>query len=256
MRVLITGATGLVGREIVKQCLANNIDVNYLTTNRSKIELTENYRGFYWNLSTRELDSACFQDVEHIINLAGSPIAKRWTKSNKREILESRTGSLELLFDTMMDQGIKIKHLISASAIGIYPDSLTNYYEEDHQIEGGDFLSEVTRQWEEQIKAFRTLDINVSIIRIGLVLSRDGGALPQMAKPVRFGMGTAFGKGEQWQSWIHIEDLGALFLHVIRRELYGCFNGVAPNAVRQKGLIKSIAKALKRPAFYPLFPVL
>jgi uncharacterized protein (TIGR01777 family) len=254
MRVLITGATGSVGREIVKQCLANNIAVNYLTTNRSKIEHKENYQGYYWNPFTGDIDCACFQGVERIINLAGSSIAKRWTKTNKKEILESRVSSLKLLFESVRDQGIEIKQLVSASAIGIYPDSLTNYYREDHEITGRGFLSEVSVKWEDQVRAFEDLGISTSIVRIGIVLTNDGGAFPQIVKPVRMGFGAAFGSGEQWQSWIHIEDLGALFLHIFTQGLSGCFNGVAPNALKQKDLIKSVAKSLKRPVFLPPIP--
>src|SRR5690606_30966676 len=131
MKILITGATGLIGKEIVKQCREHNIDVNYLTTTRSKIQHTSSdYQGFYWNVKTKNIDTACFKDVDAIIHLAGATISKRWTSSYKEEILSSRIESTQLLIDALKNEKHTVKHVISASAIGIYPDSLTHYYDE------------------------------------------------------------------------------------------------------------------------------
>ena len=184
MRVLITGATGLVGQEIVKQCHDQNMDVNYLSTNRSKIVDENKYKGFYWNPDSGEIDSDCFQDVDVIINLAGATVAKRWTNEYKNEILDSRLNSLKLLHSTIKSNNLSISHIISASAIGIYPDSLTHYYEEDFNIKGKGFLSDVVKQWEKEAHKFEQLGINVSIIRIGIVLTTKGGALPKFLNPI------------------------------------------------------------------------
>lgn len=254
MKVLITGVTGLIGQEIVKQCHAMQIAVNYLTTRRSKIEDKDNYKGFYWNPKSKEIDIKCFDDVDVIINLAGTPIAKRWTSNYKKYILSSRIDSLKLLYTSIEGQSFKIKHIVSAGAIGIYPNSLTHYYDEEFKILEDGFLTRVSRQWEAHARRFQELNIPVTIIRIGIVLAKQGGALPQMAKPIRFGLGSAIGNGEQWQSWIHIEDLGSLFLHVISNGLYGVYNGVAPNAVRQKEFVRILAGVLKRPFFLPPIP--
>ena len=126
MKVLITGVTGLIGQEIVRQCYAKDIAVNYLTTQPHKIENKSKFKGFYWNPKTSEIDINCFKDVDVIINLAGASIAKRWTSKYKAEILESRLASLCLIFNTIKSQKIQIKHIGSASAIGIYPESLTH----------------------------------------------------------------------------------------------------------------------------------
>lgn len=253
-RLLIAGATGLVGQEIVKQCHDQNIAVNYLSTSKSKLENKTNYKGFYWNPKLGEIDTQCFNGVDVIINLAGSTIAKRWTDSYKKEIKKSRVDALQLLYKSIKAESVSIKHLISASAIGIYPDSLTHYYDEDFKDFDNRFLSDVVRSWEKEANRLKKLNIKVSKIRIGVVLSNKGGALPQLVKPIKLFAGSALGSGNQWQSWIHIEDLAALFLFVMQNKLEGKFNGVAPNAVTQKELVKDIAEAVQRPIILPAVP--
>ena len=253
-RILITGATGLVGQEIVKYCHAKEMTVNYLSTRKNKLKNEPNYKGFYWNPETSEIDTDCFDNVEVIINLAGASIAKRWTESYKKEILNSRLQSLHLLYSTIEEHKISIKHLVSASAIGIYPDSNTNYYEETFNEFGTGFLSDVSKKWEAATSQFKTLDINVSIVRIGIVLANEGGALPKLVTPIKNFVGAALGRGNQWQSWIHIEDLAQLFLYVIDNKLEGVFNGVAPNPVKQSELVKTIAKTINKTILLPKVP--
>ena len=254
MRVLITGATGLIGSEIVKQCRNNDIDVNYLTTSKSKLSKKENYRGFYWNPKNNEIDNDCIKEVDTIIHLVGATISKRWTNKYKKEILNSRIQTTALLYDTLKNNPHNITQIISASAIGYYPDSLTNYYSEDEEQVSSSFLGEVVTQWENAVDAFKDLKVIVSKIRIGLVLSKKGGALPEMVKPIKYGLGAAFGSGKQWQSWIHIEDLARLFLYLLKYKLDGVYNGVAPNPQTNKQLTKAIAKQLDAPLFLPNIP--
>lgn len=254
MRVLITGATGLIGKEIVKCCLKKGIQVNYLTTSNSKIEQKDDYQGFYWNPKSQDIDTNCFKDVDAIIHLAGATVSKRWTPCYKKEILSSRRDSTRLLVNSLKGEMHTIKQVISASAIGIYPDSSTNYYEENYKIKDSSFLSKVTHIWESEVDAFSTLGIIVSKIRIGLVLSNKGGALKEMLKPIKMGVGSAFGDGKQWQSWIHISDLAELFLYVLKHQLPGVYNAVAPNPVTNAELIKTIANKLEAPLFMPNIP--
>ncbi|WP_347922438.1 TIGR01777 family oxidoreductase [Pontimicrobium sp. SW4] len=253
-RILITGATGLVGQEIVKQCHVKNIAVSYLSTSKDKLKNEPNYKGFYWNPEANEIDVACFEDVEVVINLAGASIAQRWTAAYKKEILDSRLQSLNLLYKTIQEHNIPIAQLVSASAIGVYPDSNTNYYEEAYNEFGTGFLAEVSMQWETAALQFKQLNIDVSLIRIGIVLSKNGGALPKLVTPIKNFVGTALGKGNQWQSWIHIEDLAQLFLYVIANKLEGVFNGVAPNPVQQREMVKTIGKTINRPILLPKVP--
>lgn len=255
MRVLITGATGLVGQAIVKVLHSKGIPVNYLTTSRDKISSSEDFQGFYWNPSKGEIDLACFDQVQAIINLAGTSIAKRWTPRNKKKVLSSRIDSLRTLRKGMEKAGAtEVECLVSASAIGIYPDSLSKFYDED-EIEVADgFLGEVVQKWETEADAFKTLGLVVSKVRIGVVLSTEGGALPKMAIPVKNFIGAPLGSGEQWQSWVHIEDLAQLFVFVVENNLRGTFNAVAPNPVTNAKMIKELARVLDRPLWLPHVP--
>lgn len=252
--VLITGATGLVGKALVKKCLQNGFNVHYLTTRKSKIKLQENYKGFYWNPQLEIIDISCFEGVNIIINLAGSSIAQRWTKAYKSLILSSRKKALELLHSSIETHDFPVKHIISASAIGIYPDSKTRYYEEDFQGTDISFLRTVVRSWEGALKAFNALGIKTTALRIGIVLDKHEGALPKISGPIKGYIGSALGSGDQWQSWIHIDDLVRMFMFVLDSSLEGIFNAVAPNPVQQKDFVKSVANVLKRPIFFPKVP--
>ena len=252
--ILITGATGLVGKALVKECLSKGFNIHYLTTSKSKISSKKNYKGFYWNPQLDQIDPKCFEGVSTVINLAGSSIAQRWTKVSKSTILSSRKNALELLHSTIETHKFSIKHVISASAIGIYPDSKTRYYKEDFQGTDASFLRTVVRSWEGALKSFKSLGVLTTALRIGIVLDANEGALPKISGPIKGYIGSALGSGEQWQSWIHIDDLVSIFLFILESDIEGVFNAVAPNPVQQKHFVKSVAKVLKRPLFFPNVP--
>jgi uncharacterized protein (TIGR01777 family) len=252
--ILITGATGLVGKALVKECLSKGFNIHYLTTSKSKISSKKNYKGFYWNPQLDQIDPKCFEGVSTVINLAGSSIAQRWTKVSKSTILSSRKNALELLHSTIETHRFPIKHVISASAIGIYPDSKTRYYKEDFQGTDASFLRTVVRSWEGALKSFKSLGVLTTALRIGIVLDANEGALPKISGPIKGYIGSALGSGEQWQSWIHIDDLVSIFLFILESDIEGVFNAVAPNPVQQKDFVKSVAKVLKRPLFFPNVP--
>ena len=252
--ILITGATGLVGKALVKECLSKGFNIHYLTTSKSKISSKKNYKGFYWNPQLDQIDPKCFEGVSTVINLAGSSIAQRWTKVSKSTILSSRKNALELLHSTIETHKFPIRHVISASAIGIYPDSKTRYYKEDFQGTDASFLRTVVRSWEGALKSFKSLGVLTTALRIGIVLDANEGALPKISGPIKGYIGSALGSGEQWQSWIHIDDLVSIFLFILESEIEGVFNAVAPNPVQQKDFVKSVAKVLKRPLFFPNVP--
>ncbi|WP_423818414.1 TIGR01777 family oxidoreductase [Salinimicrobium sp. TIG7-5_MAKvit] len=254
MRILITGATGLVGSEITRLCREKGINVNFLTTSKGKIEKSEVYRGYYWNPSTGEIDAKCLDGVGAIINLAGASVFQPWTKSNKEKILNSRLDSLNLLYKTLEQNSHQVGQLVSASAIGIYPSSRSKMYEEKDTVVAKDFLGEVTQQWEAAADKFQDLSLRVAKVRIGIVLSAEGGALPQIMKPVKLNLGAPLGSGKQWQSWIHIKDLASIFLFIITNGLQGVYNGVAPNPATNEELTKEIANALDKKLWLPKVP--
>ena len=254
MTVLITGATGLVGQELVNLLLQNGHNVHYLSTSKSKLVTNTNYKGFYWNPKNAEIDTNALTDVEVIIHLAGANVAKKWTTAYKEEIIESRVLSTQLLYKTLQKNSHQVKQIILASAVGIYPDSLTDIYHETDLDIDVSFLGNVVKQWENEVSQFEKLEIIVSKIRIGIVLAKNGGALQEMAKPIKYGVGAAFGSGEQYQSWIHVQDLVAIFQFVMENQLAGIYNGVAPYPVTNSELTKAIAKTLGKPLFLPNIP--
>ena len=253
MKLLITGATGLIGSSVIENAQKNNIKVHYLTTRKSMINSIPGAIGFFWNPSKQEIDIQCFDGVDTIIHLAGASISKKWTSKNKKEIFESRVLSTQLLKKELEENG-KIKTIICASAIGIYPNSFHETFTEKNKILNENYLQKIVIEWEKESRKLSSLVANFSIIRIGLVLSARGGLLTKLALPIKFMVGSAFGSGRQWQSWIHISDLSNLFLHCAMNNWKGLFNAVSPNPVLQRELIKEIGKALNRPVFLPNIP--
>lgn len=254
MKVLITGATGLVGSVLTKLLQDNGIFVNYLSTSRDKLKDEALHKGYYWNPDEGVIDNGCIDGVEAIFHLAGASISKRWTDSYKKEILSSRVDTANLLFKLLSEHDHTIRHFISASAIGIYPDSLTTVYSEDSVGVDDSFLGEVVVKWEATVDKFETLGIRVAKVRTGLVLSGKGGALAEMVKPVKLGLGSAYGSGMQMQSWIHADDLARIYYFILENELEGIYNGVAPHPVNNYELFKAIAKVLEKPFFMPNVP--
>jgi uncharacterized protein (TIGR01777 family) len=255
MKLLVTGATGLIGKKIIGIAKKRNIMVHFLSTRKHKLIDSVTLKGFYWNPQKDEIDYACFEGVDTLIHLAGASISKMWTTKNKKEILESRVKGSRLLKKALDRQKIKMKSIICASAVGIYPNSLDVVYEEkSHLKQHSNFLQNVTFAWERESRALTDHTQHLSLLRIGLVLAKEGGLLSQLTLPVKLFSGTAFASGKQWQSWIHIDDLSRLFFKAIDQGWEGTYNAVAPNPVSQIDMIKAIGKTLSRPVFLPNIP--
>lgn len=254
MIFLITGATGLVGNKIIDLCETQKIKVNFLSTSRSKLNKYNYAKGFYWNPAEGIIDANAFEGVTHIIHLAGAYVAKRWTPEYKKKIFDSRINTANILFETLSNIEHSVEYFISASATGIYPSSDIIYYNEDIDRNYKDFSADIVEKWEEMADKFKLLNLKVTKVRIGIVLSKKGGALPRFGKPIKYGLGTAFGTGKQWQSWIHISDLAHLFIYIAKKQLSGVYNATAPNPVTQQKLIETCAKVLKRPLWLPNIP--
>jgi hypothetical protein len=254
MKVLITGATGLIGNELVSLLLQNGVSIHYLTTSKKKIENELNYKGFYWNPEQGIIDENCLMGVDAIIHLAGATISKRWTNSYKQEIIESRLLSSAVLFKALKNHPNQVKQIVSASGTAIYPNNDKVIYDENSKEIDNSFLGNVVFKWEESADKFKSLGLKVCKLRTGIVLSNKGGALIEMAKPIKMGLGSPFGTGKQIQSWIHIHDIAALYFFSISNDLEGVYNAVAPNPVSNEKLTMAIATVLKKPLFMPNIP--
>ena len=256
MKLLITGATGLVGNELVKMALKQGMIIHYLTTHKSKTKKIIGAHGFYWNPSLQEIDFSCFEGVDVIIHLAGATISKRWTAAYKKIILTSRINSTRLLENSIKKTKGKhqIKQIIGASAIGIYSNDFNNIVTEETEVSPNSYLERVVIDWESASAVFNSMNIKVTTLRIGLVIASNGGVVAAMKIPILFGLGAAFGNGSQGQSWIHIKDLVGMILFSVTTKLEGIYNAVAPNPVSQTHFITALAKAINRPHILPPLP--
>lgn len=248
MKFLVTGATGNIGSYLIKKILSMGHSVNYLTRNQSNINNSSKLNGFLWNPDNQSIDKKCLHEVTHIVHLAGESISKRWTKKRKKNILNSRLLSTKLLFESLktFKNKSKVKHIVCASAIGIYKSSNDKIYNEDSEFEGETYLQQVVLEWENQLVKFKKLNLNLTIFRIGLVLSENGGILKTLKIPTKLNFSAPIGNGEQYQSWIHEYDLSKMIIESIDKKWFGIFNAVSPNSVKQKVFIKLYAKSLKR----------
>lgn len=257
MKVLITGATGLIGKALTQHLIDTGHQVNYLTSRKEAIQDKPDYKGFLWDLDTMTIDANCLHGVDTIIHLAGETVFQRWTDSAKEKIMQSRIKSSQLLIDALHKKEDTVKHIITASAIGIYPDDKNGKPMKENEVPpiATNFLADVCLAWESMGMQFQDLGLDHAILRIGIVLASDGGALEQMARPVKMYAGAGFGDGQMWQSWVAIHDLIGIIDHIATNRLTGVYNGVAPQPVRNRDLIESIGKVLKKPVFLPNVPV-
>lgn len=254
MTVLITGATGLIGAEMTKKCLHEGKKVHYFTTRIEKLEERSGLKGFHWDPKTGKIDTDAFKGVSVILNLAGAPVSKYWSTGYKKEIRDSRINSTTLLHETLKRIEHEVNHFISASGISVYPDSKTKLYDEDEPNVDDSFLSSVVFEWEEAANKIKDLGIDVAIVRTGIVLDANKGALSKMIIPIKMGVGAYLGSGMHWQSWIHIKDVVGIYYHILSQELEGVYNAVSPNPVTNKKLTKTIAERLNRPIWLPNLP--
>jgi len=256
MVVLITGATGLVGSKISEDLRSQGHRVHYLTTRKSAVKNEAAYKGFLWDVKKGTIDASCIHGVEAIIHLAGETVFQKWTDDAKKRILNSRINSTELLLRLLQESDHQVKQVVTASAIGIYPDDQNGQALRENEIPptATNFLADVCIAWEEVGAKFQDLGLKHASVRIGIVLSDKGGALDQMAKPVKFYAGTGFGNGKMWQSWIAIEDLSGIFIHILKNTLEGNYNAVAPHPIRNRPMMELIGKVLGKPVFLPNVP--
>lgn len=253
--ILITGGTGLVGKALAEALVQKGYHVIILSRTANDKSPSGAVSYATWDVKKQEIDIAALQSADCIIHLAGAGVVeKKWTAAYKKEIVESRTESSRLIFEALQNNPNKVKAIVSASAIGWYgadKDTVKPFTELDKADES--FLGNTCRLWEESIEPVEGLGKRLVKLRIGIVLSNDGGALAEFKKPLSFGVASILGNGKQIVSWIHIDDLCSLFIAGIENEtLSGSYNAVAPNPVSNKTLTITLAKAMKGKFYLPL----
>ena len=250
--ILITGGTGMIGKALSDLLLSKGYELIILSRNNPvKHNLnTPNIRYASWDIKKQKIDAWAIAEADGIIHLSGANIAeKRWTSRRKKEILESRTNSADLLVNALQTIPNKVKILISASAIGWYKPLLPaegNSVRVETDPPDPGFLGRTCRQWEQHVQQAEKTGIRIVILRTGIVLNREGGAFPSFRRPIRAGIAAVLGSGKQVISWIHIEDLCRIYLSAIQDESFnGVYNAVAPMPVTNKEFTRALAKAIK-----------
>lgn len=236
--ILITGGTGLVGTRLTKLLVKKNHEVRILSRNPSK------KNEYKWDISKDFIDEKALENLDFIIHLAGAGIAdKRWTDNRKKVIVDSRVETANLIFNKIKEQKIALKGFISASGSNFYGTKTTDKIYEETDNAGNDFLGEVCVKWEAAAQQFSTLHIPVTILRTGIVLAKKGGALEKMKTPIV----SPLGSGNQYMSWIHIDDLCEMYSYSIENNLTEIYNAVAPEHHTSKTFSKALAKSINRP---------
>lgn len=248
--ILITGGTGLIGSALTN-LLTDKGHKTIILTRTKKPEVNGSVSYAFWDIKAQTIDEKAISSSDYIINLAGAGVGdKRWTSDRKEEIVESRKQGGALLVKALEQVPNKVKAVVSASAIGWYgkdenrPPKKKAFTEEMHADK--EFLGETCRQWEESIAPVQQGGKRLVKLRIGIVLSNDGGALPEFKKPVKFGIAGVLGSGKQIVSWIHIDDVCRMFTYAIENEsMQGVYNAVAPTPVSNKELTMLLAQKMK-----------
>lgn len=247
--ILITGGTGSVGKHLTRLLLDTGYQVSHLSRKQGN---DPRVKTFLWNVAKGNIDEHCIDAADVIIHLAGASIADgRWTDERKKELIDSRTQSVKLIYDLMRRKPNKVTRIISAAAIGYYGDRADEVLTED-SAPGQGFMPECCLAWEKAVDDGQALGLSILKFRTGVMLDKDEGALPQMAKPVKLFAGAPLGPGKQWVPWIHWADVAGMYLFGLEHEqLQGVFNMAALNAATNKQLMKAIARQLHR----PLWPI-
>ena len=243
MKFLITGGTGLIGKSIVQLLIEKNHHINVLS--RKRVEDTKQVRYYQWSPKNQTIDFTCIDDVDVIINLAGENIFGLWTKSKKKKILESRVKSLQLLKKLIKNRPNNVKHIISASAIGIFPNSKEIIFDENSTQKGNTFLANVVKEWEREIESLKAFKINVTTVRIGMVFCELGGIIKVLRLISKSRFLSFIGNGDQKISWIHLNDLTELFYKISQKNYNGLIHAVNNNPTTMLDLITNLTNKYK-----------
>jgi uncharacterized protein (TIGR01777 family) len=248
MKILVTGASGLIGTALVSSLTSSGHEVTRLVRGQPK----PGEKAAHWDPIAGSIDASALEGLDAVVHLAGENIAERWTAAKKARIRESRVKGTQLLCETLTRLSSPPKVLVSASAIGYYGDRGEETLTDDSPP-GRGFLPEVCRAWEAATEPARQHGLRVVQLRLGVVLSAEGGALAKMLPPFRLGLGGVLGSGQQYMSWIALDDVvGAMQHALVTEALQGPTNAVAPRAVTNQEFTKTLGKVLGRPTAIPL----
>ena len=252
MNILVTGATGLIGRALCGQLILDGHRVVALSRSRQVRDLPS-VEVHQWDPMSGPPDQDAMQGIEAVVHLAGEPIvARRWTDEQKQLIRDSRVVSTRNLVASIRVAQAKPKVLVGGSAVGYYGDRGDEQLEEKSQP-GKGFLTDVCKAWEDEVAAVSDSGVRFVLVRTGVVLSAEGGALQKMLTPFKLGVGGPLGNGRQWFPWVHIRDIVGIFRHaILNPALSGPVNGVAPEPVTNAEFTRALAHVLHRPAFLPV----
>jgi uncharacterized protein len=246
VRVLITGATGLLGRQIARCFERPVVLARDPAAARAKLGEVESHP---WHADKGPPPKEAFEGVQTVFHLVGESIDARWTARKKRRLWESRVLGTRHLVETLGALGARPRVLVSTSGVSYYGDRGDEELREDAGP-GRGFLAELAVEWEREAQAAHALGLRVVCVRMGVVLADEGGALPQMRWPFRLGLGGRMGGGRQWLSWVHLDDAVGLLLHAAHHhEIEGAMNAASPQPVRNAEFTRALARALRRPAF-------
>lgn len=250
--VLITGGTGLIGSRLTELLRQKGYQVSYLSRSKGDGEIKK----YQWDIRKKTIDQEALKHTDFIVNLAGANLfEKKWTKEFKKEIIESRTESVNLIYHHLKNSPYSVKAFISSSAIGYYGADTGYEIINENGPAGDDFLSEVVQKWEASVSQMESLKIRTVKLRIGIVLSEKAGALKELLNPIRKGAGVVLASGKQYVSWIHIDDVCYMFIKAIEDEnLHGVYNAVAPFPVRNEEFTKVAAAKVNRSILLPHVP--
>ena len=243
--ILISGGSGLLGRRLTSILTEKGHHVSILSRSRHS---STSVKYIVWDVEKQILPPEAVANTEIIIHLAGAGIADhRWTNSYKKKILASRTASADLIFQTLKNNTHKVHTFLSASAVGYYGHT-GNVWIDELEPAADDFMGNVCKQWEKSALQFESLKIRVALLRTGVVLSDEGGALPVLARTVTFFAGAPLGNGDQYIPWIHIDDICKMYLFLIENKtLHGAFNANAPSPLENTSFMTLLGRILKRP---------
>lgn len=252
-KVLITGGTGLIGKRLTTLLQKKGYEIAYLTRKKSNIPFVKVYE---WDVKNNYIEAGALENTTYLIHLAGAGVAdEKWSEERKKEIFSSRTESIELISRELKKRNIRPKSFVSASGSSYYGEDTGDIQHTEMSPPGKDFLSEVTIEWEKAADSVKQLGVRTVKLRTGIVLSNDGGAVPKMAQPAKFGFGAPLGSGKQWLSWIHIDDLCHLYIDCMEKDSWeGTYNAVAFPPATNEDFTKQICKALDKPQWLPNVP--